>query len=149
MADQVSGEQLSRALHEADISILLIDTRSFMEFNLSHIQTAHNVHCPPIVKRRSGGSLSLENILRCPTTRAKLRAGGYNMVVVYDENTTSVSDLPSDSNMALVLRSLSDEPAVKSLCFLEGKFVLFCPIKDLVCCSCLISLLSRPEPVRA
>ncbi len=123
MADGLSSQQLARSLQQRELSVLLLDCRSFMDYNNCHIQTSHNVHCPSIVKRRSGGVLSLENIIRCGVTRSKLLGGVYGLVVVYDEDKTSVAHLASepDSIISLVLRSLTEHADIKDVHFLEGK----------------------------
>ena len=130
MAAPVSACQLEAELvhreQENQQQLLVIDCRPFLVYNLSHITHAHNVHCPPIVKRRSGGSLPLENIIRCSTTRTKLQTGQYTTVVIYDENTESLDQLTADSNMTLVLKSLTEDTELKGVFFLEGKlFYIF------------------------
>ena len=113
---------LARTLELKGASVLLIDCRSFMDFNHCHIINAHNVHFPPIVKRRSGGSVRLErHVLRCPRTRSRLQAGHFSLVVVYDHNSTSLNDLADDSNMNLVLRCLDSEDRIHNLRYLHGK----------------------------
>jgi protein-tyrosine phosphatase len=123
----VSSSALSGALQQDHTAVLLLDCRSFMDFNSCHIISAHNVHCPPIVKRRSGGVLSLENIIRCGQTRAKLLAGNFNMVVAYDEGKASASQLAAetDTNMSLVLRSLTEAEGLTNVYFLEDGFSTF------------------------
>lgn len=126
MASPIECSELSQALELRGSSVLLIDCRSFMDFNCCHISNAHNVHFPPIVKRRSGGSVRLErHILRCPRTRARLQAAHYSLVVVYDHNSTSLADLAEDSNMYLVLRCLSSEDRIHNLRYLAGMYILY------------------------
>ncbi|PVD30606.1 hypothetical protein C0Q70_09879 [Pomacea canaliculata] len=65
----------------SDSHTLILDCRPFMAFNKGHIVGAINVHCPPILKRRSGGFVALENIVPCAEKREKtcewtVRAGG-------------------------------------------------------------------------
>ena len=93
-----------------------------MEFNTCHIIDAHNIHCPPIVKRRSGGILPLSNIVRCSQTQRRLLDGAFDMVVVYDENNVHAhTDRMLDSNLALVLRTLRDEIKVNNVYHLLGE----------------------------
>ncbi|CAD5116533.1 DgyrCDS5412 [Dimorphilus gyrociliatus] len=117
------GEKLTET---QDDGVLIIDTRPPMIFNASHIKQAHNVHWPPIVKRRSGNHMNLENIIRCPHTRAKLAAGLFHTIVAYDERSISLSSVPKDANLILVLQSLEKQATkVKNLRFLEGGFEQF------------------------
>ena len=88
LASMMGAETLAKAVGSTDTDVLLIDCRSFMDFNAAHIHSAHNVHCPPIVKRRSGGSLPLGNIIRCSRTRSRLQAGLFHLVLAYDQQTT-------------------------------------------------------------
>jgi dual specificity MAP kinase phosphatase len=109
------------AFLEGNVGVLVIDTRPFMTFNSSHVSTAHNVHCPPIVKRRSGGCISLENVIRCPKARGALLEGRYSSVVVYDESSLTIQDIPRDSNAELVIKCLTEHVRVSSLFFLQGR----------------------------
>ena len=111
-----------RELIETAVDLtLLIDCRPFLAYNSGHISSAHNIHCPPIVKRRAGGCLPLENIVRCSEARSKLSEGRYKFVVIYDENTHCIDHLPADANMCLVLKSLRDSAARSNIYFLQGK----------------------------
>lgn len=89
----IEVDQLRTMLDDGRPSVLLIDSRSFLAFNAGHISTAHNVHCPPIVRRRCGSRIPLENILRCPDSRERLVTGKYGAVVVYDDCTRSSDGL--------------------------------------------------------
>lgn len=129
-------------------SVLLIDSRSFLAFNAGHISTAHNVHCPPIVRRRCGFRIPLENILRCPDSRERLMTGKYSVIVLYDDSTESTDGVSVDvapekerrleqrsgilsedsqkSDLRLVLESLCNllpRYLVKNIFYLNGKEV--------------------------
>ncbi len=128
MAAALSIEALAAAISssassaDADLQLLLLDCRSFMDFDACHIRGSHNVYCPPIVKRRSGGHVSLESCVRNPSTRADLLRGRFDMVIVYDEDSETLDDVPTDSNTTLVLKSLRDEASVSQIYFLEGEW---------------------------
>lgn len=125
--------------------VLVIDSRPFLAFNGGHVRTAHNVHCPTIVRRRCGGrQLPLENIVRCPDARDRLRDGNFSAVVVYDHRTSTDdhgslavdvgprgalgeeagrTDEDCCSNLRLVLESLLSllpQSIVKTVFFLNG-----------------------------
>ncbi|ELU13834.1 hypothetical protein CAPTEDRAFT_83446, partial [Capitella teleta] len=104
---------------EGSLGVLVIDARPFIAFNSSHVTSAHNVHCPPILKRRSGGTIPLENVIRCPKARGSLLDGRYTSVVVYDESSASVRDIPRDSNASLVVKCLTEHARASSLYFLQ------------------------------
>ncbi len=126
MASPLSAEGLAIALDTStdstQLNILLLDCRSFMDFDSCHIRGAHNVYCPPIVKRRSAGNVTLESVIRCPATRGLLIEGRCDMVVVYDDDSTSLDEVPMDSNTNLVLKTLRDDSPVNAVYFLEGEY---------------------------
>ena len=127
MAASLTPEALAQRMDLASMelgvlgSMLLVDCRPFLAYNSGHINTAHNVHCPPIVKRRAGGSLTLDNVIRCVKTRSAFLAGEFDCVVVYDDCSLRTGDLPTDSNMYLVIKSLREDPHINQLYFLVGK----------------------------
>ena len=124
MSRAMNVSELYTALSGAESrAVLVVDCRPFLKYNLSHISSAHNIHCPPIVKRRSGGSLPLENIIRCAETRSELLNGGvYSTIVVYDDSTQQLETLTKDSNLALVLKSLTDDTKFRDVYFLSGEY---------------------------
>lgn len=108
--------------------ILILDSRPFISYNEGHIVTATNVHCPPILKRRSGGFVALENIVPCAEKREKLESGDFKRVVVYDEDTVDLELSAKDSNLYSVLKSLRqqiDSIEVDELCYIKGGFKEF------------------------
>ena len=120
-ADPVSAAELAQWLQsEWSTEVLVVDCRPFMVYNSSHIRSAHNVHCPPILKRRTGGAMPLENIVRCPKTRVKLLSGVFKSVVLYDDCTRCLTELSPDSNIAIVLKSIRNGAGFQSVYFLEG-----------------------------
>ncbi|NXG46868.1 DUS4 phosphatase, partial [Psilopogon haemacephalus] len=82
---------------------LVLDCRPFLAHSAGHIRGALNVRCNTIVRRRAKGAVSLEQILPAETeVRARLRAGLYAAVVVYDERSPRAEALREDSTVALV-----------------------------------------------
>jgi hypothetical protein len=52
-AQLVSPSLLAEMLHSGNLdSILIIDSRSFLEYNSSHVRSSVNIGCSKIVKRR-------------------------------------------------------------------------------------------------
>lgn len=103
--------------------LLVIDCRSFMSFNNNRIVNSINIHCPPILKRRSGGFISLENIVPCESKRSELQRGLLTDVLVYDDNTVHLNQAPKDSNLLSVIKSLLKQVIGVSICFIVGKFI--------------------------
>ncbi|NXA09360.1 DUS4 phosphatase, partial [Sapayoa aenigma] len=86
---------------------LVLDCRPFLAHSAGHIRGALNVRCNTIVRRRAKGAVSLEQILPAEgEVRARLRAGLYAAVVVYDERSPRAEALREDSTVALVVRAL-------------------------------------------
>ncbi|NXX49008.1 DUS4 phosphatase, partial [Tricholaema leucomelas] len=82
---------------------LVLDCRPFLAHSAGHIRGALNVRCNTIVRRRAKGAVSLEQILPAEAeVRARLRAGLYAAVVVYDERSPRAEALRDDSTVALV-----------------------------------------------
>lgn len=89
---------------------LVLDCRPFLAHGAGSIRGALNVRCNSIVRRRAkkgGAAVSLEQILPADDeVRARLRAGLYAAVVVYDERSPRAEALREDSTVALVVRTL-------------------------------------------
>ncbi|NXV14155.1 DUS4 phosphatase, partial [Cepphus grylle] len=81
---------------------LVLDCRPFLAHSAGHIRGALNVRCNTIVRRRAKGAVSLEQILPAEgEVRARLRAGLYAAVVVYDERSPRAEALREDSTLRL------------------------------------------------
>ncbi|NXJ05366.1 DUS4 phosphatase, partial [Odontophorus gujanensis] len=88
---------------------LLLDCRPFLAHSAGHIRGALNVRCNTIVRRRAKGAVSLEQILPAEgEVRARLRAGLYTAVVLYDERSPRAEALRDDSTVALWPRAHRD-----------------------------------------
>ncbi|XP_059162112.1 dual specificity protein phosphatase 1-A-like [Physella acuta] len=132
--------------------ILIIDCRSFLAFNQSRIVESVNIHCPPILKRRSGGFISLENIVPCEEKRAMLLKGVYPNVLVYDDNTLELAQASSDSNLLSVIKSLLKQVDSLSVRFIIGGFdavreecPVLCMSQDLHLFHCMREKLSHKD----
>ena len=105
----------------ATVSALVLDCRPFMAFNSKHITDAVNVYCPPILKRRSNGFVSLENIVTCEKKRKLLQGGHYSTVIAYDDDTSDMTMSAKDSNLYSVLKSLRQQVDLNQVEFIIGK----------------------------
>lgn len=108
-ANPIEPEELVNMTKSLPECILILDSRSFMAYNENHIIHSENVHCPPIVKRRSGGFIALENIVPCETKRKQLENGVFQKIVVYDGDSTELTSSSKDSNLYSVLKSLKQQ----------------------------------------
>lgn len=124
MAESVTVEDVWESLSQQDSeSVLLLDCRSFLSYNLSHITSAHNVHCPPIVRRRAGKSLPIGNVLKCSRARAQLECSAIKSIVMYDEDSTDIASPSDESILPLVLNTLSAYKDDCKIQFLSGKIL--------------------------
>lgn len=110
------------AFIEATDTTLVLDCRPFIAFNENHIVNAHNVYCPPILKRRSNGFVCLENIVTCERRRRQLQEGHYVRVVCYDTDTEDLAQSGKDSNLYAVLKSLRQQVDISQISFIIGKW---------------------------
>ncbi|XP_054159108.1 dual specificity protein phosphatase 16-like [Oppia nitens] len=102
-------------------NILIIDSRSFLEYNTCHISYAVNVNCSKIVKRRLQQNKISINELLVHTCQCQINNS--HTVIVYDQQSTDVSMLSSDSFVTILLSKLS--LVFKSVSLLRGGFLDF------------------------
>lgn len=101
---------------------LLLDCRPFLAHSAGFIRGSVNVRCNTIVRRRAKGSVSLEQILPAEEeVRARLRAGLYSAVIVYDERSPRAESLREDSTVSLVVQALRRNAERTDICLLKGK----------------------------
>ncbi|XP_067857433.1 dual specificity protein phosphatase 1-A-like [Heptranchias perlo] len=124
---EIESCHLVQLLVEEQGGFLLLDCRSFLSFNASHIRGSHNVYCNTIVKRRSKGAIALECILPEESLRASLSCGRYSRVLVLDERSMSSATLGRDNTARLVLNTLNAELDTSriQICFLKGGYETF------------------------
>ena len=111
---------LGQWIGEGELKLLMLDTRPFIAFNEGHISNSCNVHCPPILKRRSGGFVALENIVPCSRKRDMLENGQYDRVIVYDNDTVDLESSSKDSNLYSVLKSLHQQLEISEVYYVKG-----------------------------
>lgn len=113
--------QLANLINDCE-PILIIDSRPLMTLDVSRVSNSCDIHCPPILKRRSGGFIALENIVPCTNRRQLLLSGHYDRIVVYDSSTVHLAESPKDSNLYSVLKSLPQQVPNINLHFLVGEY---------------------------
>ncbi|CAL8318010.1 unnamed protein product [Lota lota] len=118
---------LKRLLKDDSGKCLLLDCRSFLAFSAGHVRGAVNVRCNSIVRRRAKGSaLSLERILAGDEeARARLCAGLYSAVVLYDERSPDAESVREDSTLTLVVNGLCTDARGTDLFLLKGGYDRF------------------------
>lgn len=125
IANGISVRKAAECVRCEENRALLLDCRPFIAYNDNHIRGAVNVYCPPILKRRSNGFVSLENIVPCEHKRKLLQDGHYDTVVVYDTDTTDLSLSGKDSNLYPVLKSLRQQVDLSQVSYIVGGYSAF------------------------
>ncbi|KAB1251601.1 Dual specificity protein phosphatase 8 [Camelus dromedarius] len=88
---------------------LVIDSRSFVEYNSGHVLSSVNICCSKLVKRR--------------LQQGKVEAAEPQDVVVYDQSTRDASVLAADSFLSILLSKL--DGCFDSVAILTGGFATF------------------------
>lgn len=111
-----------RALLEDGVrGCLVLDCRSFLSFNSSHISGSANVRFSTIVRRRARGGLGLEHIIPNEDTRNRLLSGEYQSVVLLDDRSLDLSQAKKDGTLLLAVTALCRDPRGVRLFILKGK----------------------------
>ncbi|XP_022108681.1 dual specificity protein phosphatase 10-like [Acanthaster planci] len=113
----VTPGELSKRLDSNCPTTIVVDCRSFLAYNKKHIEGAVNVNCTNcFTKRRlQQGKLSINDLATSDEGREALCSRSDKDVVVYDEDTQVIDDLPSNHSTLLVLNSLRNEGTRASL----------------------------------
>ncbi|KAE8286109.1 Dual specificity protein phosphatase 1 [Larimichthys crocea] len=104
---------------------LLLDCRSFLSFNSSHISGSTNVRFSTIVRRRARGGLGLEHIVPNEDTRTRLLSGEYQSVVLLDDRSSDLSQAKKDGTLMLAVTALCRDPCGVRVFILKGGFDTF------------------------
>ena len=95
---------------DKDSKLLLLDCRPFIAYNLSHISGALNISCcDRFTKRKLERGKASVGDLVSGHQNAKNIFKEYlkgSDIVLYDENTTDIKELPSSNPLSLVLSNL-------------------------------------------
>jgi len=124
IASGVTATEAANYVEDVEGTTLLLDVRPFIAYNNSHLLDAQNVNCPPILKRRSNGFINLENIVTCERRRRLLVNSQYQRVIVYDADTSDLTQSAKDSNLYPVLKSLRQQVDIEKVYFITGKILL-------------------------
>uniref|UniRef100_G3Q2W7 Dual specificity protein phosphatase n=1 Tax=Gasterosteus aculeatus aculeatus TaxID=481459 RepID=G3Q2W7_GASAC len=115
-----------RCLLEDDVpGSLVLDCRSFLSFNSSHISGSTNVRFSTIVRRRARGGLGLEHIVPNEDTRGRLLSGEYQAVVLLDDRSSDLSQAKKDGTLMLAVAALCRDRCGARVFILKGGFEMF------------------------
>ncbi|XP_052244315.1 uncharacterized protein LOC127853662 isoform X2 [Dreissena polymorpha] len=130
---------------------LLIDSRSFLEYNTSHIQQSSNVSCTKILKRRlQSNKIQIRDLL---VQNCHIDVDDLMDVIVYDQCTENPGRLTEDNFLYILLDKLSE--TFNTVALLKGGFLAFQTMYPSLCeskassyrCAALTSLSQPCLPV--
>ncbi|KAK7896745.1 hypothetical protein WMY93_022070 [Mugilogobius chulae] len=117
----IGAEALVALLEGGLDRVLLIDSRPFVDYNASHILEAVNVNCSKLMKRRlQQDKVQIAELLQ-HSAKKKLELRGNQEVVVYDQSSSDLAALSSDSFLCVLLVKL--EKTFPSVHLLSGGFL--------------------------
>ncbi|KAI1903973.1 hypothetical protein AGOR_G00000910 [Albula goreensis] len=99
-------KRLAGLLQRGAARTLVIDSRTFSEYNASHVLSSVNVCCSKLVKRRLQQDKVTVTELLQPNSKVKVDLGRKQEVVVYDQSTKDASTLSKDSFVYILLGKL-------------------------------------------
>uniref|UniRef100_A0A3B5ARC4 Rhodanese domain-containing protein n=1 Tax=Stegastes partitus TaxID=144197 RepID=A0A3B5ARC4_9TELE len=105
---QVYGRfsRLASLIQRGTGRLLVIDSRTFSEYNASHVQGAVNVCCSKLVKRRlQQDKVSVTELLQ-PNGKVKVELGRKQEVVVYDQSSKEAGHLSKDGFVHILMGKL-------------------------------------------
>lgn len=119
----MDAKKLASLLRGGPGGPLVIDSRSFVEYNSWHVLSSVNICCSKLVKRRlQQGKVTIAELIQ-PAARSQVQATEPQHVVVYDQSTRDASVLAADSFLSILLSKL--DGCFDSVAILTGGFATF------------------------
>ncbi|KAM8892835.1 dual specificity protein phosphatase 8 isoform 1-T3 [Spinachia spinachia] len=116
-------KRLASLIQRGTGRLLVIDSRTFSEYNASHVQGAVNVCCSKLVKRRlQQDKVSVTELLQ-PNGKVKVELGRKQEVVVYDQSSKEAVHLSKDGFVHILMGKL--EGTFHKVSLLTGGFAAF------------------------
>ncbi|XP_069018191.1 dual specificity protein phosphatase 8 isoform X2 [Embiotoca jacksoni] len=114
-------KRLASLIQRGTGRLLVIDSRTFSEYNASHVQGAVNVCCSKLVKRRlQQDKVSVTELLQL---NGKVELGRKQEVVVYDQSSKEAGHLSKDGFVHILMGKL--EGTFYKVSLLTGGFAAF------------------------
>ncbi|XP_007561461.1 dual specificity protein phosphatase 8 isoform X1 [Poecilia formosa] len=116
-------KRLASLIQRGTGRLLVIDSRTFSEYNASHVQGAVNVCYSKLVKRRlQQDKVSVTELLQ-PNGKVKVELGRKQEVVVYDQSSKEAGHLSKDGFVHILMGKL--EGTFHKVSLLTGGFAAF------------------------
>ncbi|XP_069618966.1 dual specificity protein phosphatase 16 [Ranitomeya imitator] len=104
--------------------VLLIDSRPFVDYNMSHILEAININCSKLMKRRlQQDKVQITELIQHSAKQKVELECQVQQVVVYDQSSADVASLPTDCFLFVLLGKL--EKLFSHVHLLSGGFYQF------------------------
>ncbi|XP_077452525.1 dual specificity protein phosphatase 8 isoform X2 [Stigmatopora argus] len=116
-------KRLAGLIQRGSARLLVIDSRTFSEFNAWHVQGALNVCCSKLVKRRLQQDKMAVTELLQPNCKIKVELGKKQEVVLYDQSSKDVAQLAKDGFVHILMSKL--EGTFHKVSLLTGGFAAF------------------------
>lgn len=127
----IESIHLAELLKKGLEKVLLIDSRSFLEYNTSRIQQSVNVCCSKLTKHRlQQDKISIKELM---AQLCHIEIEDYSDIVVYDQCTSDVTHLTEDNFLVILLRKLKMNKVFKSVALLTGGYLTFSAMQPKLC----------------
>ncbi|XP_063402913.1 uncharacterized protein LOC134686959 [Mytilus trossulus] len=127
----IESIHLAELLKKGLEKVLLIDSRSFLEYNTSRIQQSVNVCCSKLTKHRlQQDKISIKELM---AQSCHIEIEDYSDIVVYDQCTSDVTHLTEDNFLVILLRKLKMNKVFKSVALLTGGYLTFSAMQPKLC----------------
>ncbi|CAC5379693.1 DUSP [Mytilus coruscus] len=127
----IENIHLAELLKKGLEKVLLIDSRSFLEYNTSRIQQSVNVCCSKLTKHRlQQDKISIKELM---AQLCHIEIEEYSDIVVYDQCTSDITHLTEDNFLVILLRKLKMNKVFKSVALLTGGYLTFSAMQPKLC----------------
>ena len=110
----ILSSELATLLDQKIFNLLLVDSRSFLEYNDSHVIGSVNIQSSKLVRKRlEQNKISIVDLLE------NANHDQIDKVVVYDQSTRDISSVPKENFMSVIARKLYERFQV--VLYLQGK----------------------------
>lgn len=120
--EAINPQQLAECMIGQLHKLLIIDSRSFLEYNDGHVIQSINIGCSKLIKRRLiSNKVTIHELIK-GTIEDALES---DKIIVYDQGTLDTESLSQDNFMCVVLNKLVH--GFKDVFFLKGEYMSLLP----------------------
>ncbi|XP_074645415.1 uncharacterized protein LOC141901819 [Tubulanus polymorphus] len=128
--EMVTATELAQIVRTGADEVIIIDSRSFLEYNTCNIQKAVNISCSKLVKRRlEQDKVNVLDLLSQSCSDSNINSS--HRVIVYDQCTETPASLNTDCFLSILLKKL--QAVFKKVQLLKGGFLEFQANTPMLC----------------